>query len=59
MPRPLVNGNCTGGAAAAEVHTGDPPSCNRPLYGQLHGMRGAKARKPALEELKFERKQGT
>ena len=25
VPRLLVNGNRTGGAAAAEVHTGDPP----------------------------------
>ena len=31
VPRLLVNGNHTGGAAAAEVHIGDSPSCNRPL----------------------------
>ena len=31
VPRLLVNGNRTGGAAAAEVHIGDSPSCNRPL----------------------------
>ena len=31
VPRLLVNGNRTGGAAAAEVHTGDSPSCNRPF----------------------------
>ena len=31
VPRLLVNGNRTGGAAAAEVHTGDSPSCNSPL----------------------------
>ena len=31
VPRLLVHGNRTGGAAAAEVHTGDSPSCNRPL----------------------------
>ena len=31
VPRLLVNGNRTGGAAAVEVHIGDSPSCNRPL----------------------------
>ena len=31
VPCLLVNGNRTGGAAAAEVHIGDSPSCNRPL----------------------------
>ena len=31
VPRLLVNGNRTGGAAAAKVHTGDSPSCNRPF----------------------------
>ena len=58
VPRLLVNVNRTGGAAAAEVHTGDSPSCNRPLHGQPPGLRGAKARKPAREELEFERKHG-
>ena len=61
VPRLLVNGNRTGGAAAAEVHTGDSPSCNRPLCTasrQPPGLRGAKVKKPAREELEFERKHG-
>ena len=58
MPRLLVNRNRTGGAAATEVHIGDSPSCNRSLYGQLPGLQGAKARKPAREELELERKHG-
>ena len=37
VPRLLVNGNRTGGAAAAEVHTGDSPSCNRPLTASRLG----------------------
>ena len=45
--RLLVNGNRMDSAAAAEVHIGDSPSCNRPLYGQPPGLRGAKARMPA------------
>ena len=58
VPRLLVNGNRTGGAAAVEVLIGDSLSCNRPLHGQPPGLRGAKARKPAREELEFERKHG-
>ena len=56
VPRLLVNRKRTGGAAAVEVHIGDTLSCNRPLYGQPPGLRGAKARKPAREELEFETK---
>ena len=37
VSRLLVNGNRTGGAAAAEVHTGDSPSCNRSLMASRLG----------------------
>ena len=58
VPRLFVNGNRTGSAAVAEVHIGDSPICNRPLHGQPPGLRRAKVRKPAREELEFKRKHG-
>ena len=56
VPRLLVNGNRTGGAAAAEVHTGDSPSCNRPLLRPAAWVARSESEKASARRARFRKK---
>ena len=56
VPRLLVNGNRTGGAAAAEVHTGDSPSCNRPLLRPAAWVARSESEKSSARRARIRKK---
>ena len=59
VPRLLVNGNRTGAVLRPQKYIQViPPVVIDLSYCQPPGLRGAKARKPAREELEFKRKHG-
>ena len=56
VPRLLVHGNRTGGAAAAEVHTGDSPSCNRRLLRPAAWVARSESEKASARRTRIRKK---
>ena len=54
--RLLVHGNRTRGAAAAEVHTGDSPSCNRTLLRPVAWVARSESEKASARRARIRKK---